>query len=86
MRGRRTRRRGGGGNGGGTSNNRYTVNLSAEIQNLLNTVNTPAPVTNLSSPFLGQSLAGGGNAVANRRISFSLRFQFLARGHKSFVK
>jgi hypothetical protein len=69
--------RGGGGNGGGGGNNRYTLNFSAEIQNVLNTVNTPPPVTNLSSPFLGQSLAGGGNnAVANRRVSFSLRFQF----------
>jgi hypothetical protein len=68
--------RGGGGGNNVSSNNRYTLNFSAEIQNLLNTVNTPAPVTNLSSPFLGQSLAGGGNAVANRRISFSLRFQF----------
>jgi hypothetical protein len=69
-------RGGRGGNNGGGSGNKYTVNFSAEIQNLLNTVNTPAPVTNLSSPFLGQSLAGGNNAVANRRISFSLRFQF----------
>jgi len=44
---------------------------------VLNTVNTPAPVTNLSSPFLGQSLAGNGNnALANRRINFTLRFQF----------
>jgi hypothetical protein len=74
--GRGGRGGGGGNNNGGSANNRYTVNLSAEIQNLLNTVNTPAPVTNLSSPFLGQSLAGGNNAVANRRISFSLRFQF----------
>jgi len=70
-------RGGRGGGGAAGSNNRYTVNLSAEIQNVLNTVNTPAPVTNLSSPFLGQSLAGGGNnALANRRVSFSLRFQF----------
>ncbi|HEY7334359.1 MAG TPA: carboxypeptidase regulatory-like domain-containing protein [Bryobacteraceae bacterium] len=68
-------RGGGGGNGG--SNNHYTVNLSAEIQNVLNTVNTPAPVTNLSSPFLGQSLAGtGGNALSNRRVNLSLRFSF----------
>src|SRR5262249_12443958 len=67
----------GGASAGGSSGNRYTLNLSAEIQNVFNTVNTPAPVTNLSSPFIGQSLAGGGaNALANRRVRFSFRFQF----------
>ena len=70
-------RGGRGGGGGGASNNRYTLNLSAEIQNVFNTVNTPPPVANLSSPFLGQSLSpNGNNALANRRVNFSLRFSF----------
>ncbi len=70
--------RGGRGGGGGGSNNRYTMNFSAEIQNVFNTVNQPAPVANLSSPFLGQSLVSGGglNALANRRVNVSLRFSF----------
>ena len=54
------------------------MNFSAEIQNVFNTVNQPAPVANLSSPFLGQSLVSGGglNALANRRVNVSLRFSF----------
>jgi hypothetical protein len=68
--------RGGGNGGGGNGAARYTLNLSAQVRNVLNTVNTPAPVTNLSSPFLGQSLANGNNALANRRVDLTLRLSF----------
>ncbi|HEY6346939.1 MAG TPA: carboxypeptidase-like regulatory domain-containing protein [Bryobacteraceae bacterium] len=71
---------GGGGRGGGgnqSSGQRYTLNANVEFQNLLNTVNKPAPVANLSSPFLGEILAGGGqNALWNRRVQLVLRFSF----------
>jgi len=75
--------RGGGGGGGGRGGNqssgqRYTLNLNVQLENVFNTVNYPAPVSNLSSPFLGQSLSAGNglNALANRRVNFNLRFSF----------
>ena len=68
----------GGGGGGANSGQRYTLNLNVQLENVFNTVNYPAPVANLSSPFLGQSLSSGNglNALANRRINFNLRFSF----------
>jgi uncharacterized membrane protein YgcG len=79
---------GGGGRGGGGGNEtgrRYNLNLSVNIQNLLNHTNLGTPVGNLSSPFFGQSLTtgggfgggGGGNqAAGNRRIELQARFSF----------
>ena len=51
------------------------------VRNALNTVNPGAPNGNLSSTLFGQSLsvAGGGfgaNSISNRRIDFSVRFNF----------
>jgi hypothetical protein len=71
-------RGGGGGNfdgGGNAANRRYSLQASIQVQNAINTVNPPAPNGNLSSTFFGQSL-GNANAVANRRVDLSLRFQF----------
>ncbi|HLH44461.1 MAG TPA: carboxypeptidase regulatory-like domain-containing protein [Bryobacteraceae bacterium] len=68
--------RGGGGNQ--SSGQRYTLNLNIQLENVFNTVNQPAPVAVLTSPFLGQSLVGGNglNALANRRVNINLRFSF----------
>jgi hypothetical protein len=71
--------RGGGGRGGNnqSSGQRYTINFNVEFQNVFNTVNKPAPVANLSSPFLGEILAGGSqNALWNRRVQMVMRFSF----------
>jgi hypothetical protein len=66
---------------------RYTVTISVNIQNLLNTTNPAQPIGNLSSPQFGESIstAGGfgfgpsGSAAAgNRRIQVQIRFGFLA--------
>jgi hypothetical protein len=48
------------------------------LENVFNTVNQPAPVANLSSSFLGQTLVSGNglNALANRRVNINLRFSF----------
>ena len=79
---------GGGGRGGGrggfgggnnaSSGQRYTVNLNVQLENVFNTVNSPAPNAVLSSPFLGQTLVSGNglNALANRRVNFNLRLSF----------
>jgi hypothetical protein len=69
--------RGGGGRGNQSSGQRYTINANIEFQNVFNTVNKPAPVANLSSPYLGEILAGAGqNALWNRRVQLSMRFSF----------
>ena len=54
------------------------MNLNVQFENVFNTVNKPAPVANLSSPYLGEILSTGNglNALANRRINFNLRFSF----------
>lgn len=82
---------GGGPDGGGSSSNRkYSINLSINARNLLNTVNLATPNGNLSSPFFGVSTStvsgggfgpgggggGGGGSAANRRIDLSIRFTF----------
>ena len=79
---------GGGGQGGGGGNEtgrRYNLNLSVNIQNLLNHTNLGTPVGNLSSPLFGRSVTtgggfgggGGGNqAAGNRRIELQARFSF----------
>jgi hypothetical protein len=88
------RRRGGGRRGGEEGNaenrSRYNLNLSVNIQNLLNNTNAGVPVGNLSSPFFGISTGtaggfgrrgdggGGGGALAagNRRVNLQVRFNF----------
>ncbi len=75
---------GGGGNFDGNGNGgsrRYNVTLNVQIRNVINTVNPSAPTGNLSSTLFGQSLGvgggfGGATQSANRRLDFSLRFQF----------
>lgn len=65
----------GSGGGGG----RYSLELTVDARNLLNTVNLQTPVSNLSSPLFGQSrdIAGfRGGASANRRVEFQVRFRF----------
>lgn len=78
-------RRGGGGAAAGDegTRSRYSLTLSANIQNLFNNTNEGNPVGNLNSPFFGQSLfsaggfgRGGGQTAGNRRIDLQLRFSF----------
>lgn len=83
--------RGGGGRGGAGGGEgsdgparRYNLNLSVNVQNLLNHTNLGTPIGNLSSPLFGQSNttsggfgAGGINQSAgNRRIELQARFTF----------
>ncbi len=93
--GRRNGRNGGnGGNGGrqrrgGAAGNaetgsRYNLNLSVNIQNLLNNTNESVPSGNLSSPVFGISnngsggfgRGGGAQTSGNRRVELQLRFSF----------
>lgn len=75
----------GGGGGGDSTGRRYNLNLSVNIQNLLNHTNLGTPIGNLSSPLFGQSnttaggFGGGGGAnlsAGNRRIELQARFSF----------
>ncbi len=75
---------GGGGDGDGTGK-RYNLNLSVNIQNLLNHTNLGTPIGNLSSTLFGQSnttaggFGGGGGAnlsAGNRRVELQARFSF----------
>jgi hypothetical protein len=83
---------GGGGQGesggGETTEHRYNMTFSVNVQNLFNHPSLGIPVGNLSSPFFGQAIGGGGrfgagggggggNQVAgSRRIDLQLRFSF----------
>jgi len=75
---------GGGGEGSDGPARRYSLTLSANVQNLLNHTNLGTPIGNLSSPLFGQSNttsggfgAGGINQSAgNRRIELQARFTF----------
>jgi hypothetical protein len=76
---------GGEGDGGGGSEGRYSLTVSANIQNLFNNTNLGTPIGNLSSSLFGQSVTtsggfgggGGGNPSAgNRRIELQVRFNF----------
>ncbi|HEY6804396.1 MAG TPA: TonB-dependent receptor [Pyrinomonadaceae bacterium] len=69
------------------SEKRFTLNLSINFQNLLNTVNLGTPVGNLLSPNFGQSLGlagsfggfgggGGSTGAGNRRIYARVRLNF----------
>lgn len=65
------------GEGNRRGDSRYSLTLGVQARNWINTVNRAAPVGNLSSPLLGQSLNivnGGSNA--NRRLEFNLRLNF----------
>ena len=84
----------GGGGGGGESfggegsESRYNLTFSVNVQNLFNNPSLGPPVGNLSSPFFGQSISGGGRFGAgrggggggqnagSRRIDLQLRFTF----------
>jgi hypothetical protein len=65
---------------GGTKETRFHLGAGFEARNLLNTVNLAAPVGNLLSPRLGQSvtLQGGefSSGAANRRLDLILHFSF----------
>lgn len=70
---------------GGRRDSRYSIELSAQIRNLFNTVNGGSPVGNLRSSFFGQSVGlaggfgrggGGSQTAGNRRITLSLEFNF----------
>ena len=69
---------GGGGASGPTG--RYSLTISADARNLLNTVNLGSPIGNLNSPIFGtsNSIMGGGfgGTSANRRISLQVQFAF----------
>ncbi|HEV2705983.1 MAG TPA: carboxypeptidase regulatory-like domain-containing protein [Pyrinomonadaceae bacterium] len=77
---------GGGGGEGGGAEGRYSLTVSANIQNLFNNTNLGTPIGNLSSSLFGQSVTtsggfggggGGGNPSAgNRRIELQVRFNF----------
>jgi hypothetical protein len=69
------------------SEKRFTLNVSLNFQNLLNTVNLGTPVGNLLSPNFGQSLGlagsfggfgggGGSTGAGNRRIYARVRLNF----------
>jgi hypothetical protein len=64
---------------------RYTLTLSVNIQNLLNTTNLANPIGNLSSPRFGESFSTAGSfgfgpsgsaAAGNRRIQVQVRLGF----------
>jgi hypothetical protein len=79
----------GGRGGGGTSltEHRYNVTLSVNINNILNHYNPAGYVGNLNSPQFGQATGistgygagfgrGGGGSAGNRKLDFSMRFNF----------
>ncbi len=82
--------RGGGfGAVGGSTAHRYNLGLTVAVTNILNHVNRSAPIGDLNSPFFGESQntsgfggggggggLAGGTATGNRRIQFTLRFNF----------
>ncbi|HEY2962910.1 MAG TPA: TonB-dependent receptor, partial [Pyrinomonadaceae bacterium] len=70
---------------GGSPEKRYTLTLSVNIQNLLNSTNLSNPIGNLSSPRFGESTSTAGSfgfgpsgsaAAGNRRIQVQVRFGF----------
>jgi len=68
--------------GQSSTGRKYSVNVSVEARNLLNTVDPATPVNVLDSSLFGQStgLAGGygpaGATANNRRLTFGVRFNF----------
>jgi hypothetical protein len=80
-------RGGGGGNGGGSgaSEKKYNLEFAVQVRNIFNRTNFGTPVGNLRSPFFGESTSraggfgfggGGGGQAGNRRVEFSLAFNF----------
>jgi hypothetical protein len=78
---------GGGGaqGGGGDDESKYKLEFTAQIRNLFNHTNPGAPVGNLRSPLVGESLSlaggfgfggGGGSQAGNRRIELQVQFSF----------
>jgi hypothetical protein len=69
-----------GGFGGDASDHKYSLTFNVMAHNLFNNLNEAAPVSNLSSPYFGQtiSLAGGpfGNGAYNRRLDLQVSFSF----------
>jgi hypothetical protein len=81
--------RGGFGSVGGSAAHRYNIGLTVAVTNILNHVNRSSPIGDLTSPFFGQSQntsgfggggggggLAGGTATGNRRIQFTLRFNY----------
>jgi hypothetical protein len=81
--------RGGLGSVGGGTAHRYNIGLTVAVTNILNHVNRSSPIGDLTSPFFGQSQntsgfggggggggLAGGTATGNRRIQFTLRFNY----------
>ncbi len=73
---------GGGMFGGSATGQRVSLTLGVMAHNLLNRVNPGNPVSTLSSPLFGQTLALGGGfgpmagSANNRRLDFQLRVSF----------
>src|SRR6185312_11249973 len=74
---------GGFGTVGGVAH-KYTLGLTIQATNIFNHVNLANPIGSLNSPFFAQSLnsvsfgqgLGGGGVTGNRRIQFTLRFNY----------
>lgn len=74
---------GGGGRGmfgGDVTDRKFNLTFNVLVRNLFNNVNLAAPVGNINSPFVGESvaLAGGpfGSGAYNRRLDLQLVFAF----------
>jgi hypothetical protein len=75
---------GGGQRGGDDDESKYKLEFTAQIRNLFNHTNRGAPVGNLRSPLVGESLSlaggfgfgGGGSQAGNRRIELQVQFSF----------
>ena len=74
---------GGFGTVGGVAH-KYTLGLTIQATNIFNHVNLANPIGSLNSPFFGESLnsvsfgqgLGGGGVTGNRRVQFTLRFNY----------
>jgi len=63
---------------------KYTLGLTIQATNIFNHVNLANPIGSLNSPFFGESLnavsfgqgLGSGGVTGNRRIQFTLRFNY----------
>jgi hypothetical protein len=67
--------------GGKKGEKPYSLNISIAVQNIFNKNNAGTPIGNLSSPLFGFSTSsstegGSSNADSNRRINFSINFEF----------
>lgn len=60
------------GGGGGAEGARYTLQLTAQVSNILNRVNFGQYSGTLTSPNFGRSIS----ASAARQIEFGMRFSF----------